>query len=116
DLAALHPEPVLVGRRARRVLVDAGPLPRQRLDRVLGRAAAALGLLEQRLVVLLGGREAVRAHDRLAGIVRVAVAPGRGLRRIRSDRRRAAAAAGPEILDVGRAVAAEVARVAPELP
>src|SRR5690606_14934802 len=69
DLAALHPEPVLVGRRARRVLVDAGPLPRQRLDRVLGRAAAALGLLEQRLVVLLGGREAVRAHDRLAGIV-----------------------------------------------
>src|SRR5690606_24187936 len=78
------------------------------------RAAAFLRLLEQGLVVLLGGLERIRADDRLARIVLVAVAPRRGRRRVIADQR-LAERPSPELLDARRAVAAEVARVAPKL-
>src|SRR5690606_35406969 len=70
-------------------------------------------LFEQRLVVLLRRLERVRAHDRLARVVAVAVAPRRGARRVVADQTRAVA--GPEALDRERAVAAEVARIAPRV-
>src|SRR5690606_42140311 len=60
--------------------------------RVLGRPAAALRLLEQRLVVLLRGLERIRAHDRLARIVAIAISPRGGRWRIVADQRVAVAA------------------------
>src|SRR5690606_28555985 len=91
-----------------------GPLARDRRVGVLGRAAALLRLREQGLVVLLRGLERIRAHDRLTRIVAIAMPPRRRGRRILTDQ--AVAVAAPEILERRRAVAAEVARVAPELP
>src|SRR5690606_16522125 len=70
-------------------------------------------LLEQRLVVLLGGLERIRAHDRLARIVAIAVAPRGRRRRIVADQ--AGAVRAPLLLERDRAVAAEVARIAPEV-
>src|SRR5690606_35273 len=108
-----HAKPVLVVRRECGMAVDAGPLAGNGRVRMLGRAASRPRLLEQRLVVLLRGLERIRAHDRFARIITVAVSPRRGRRRIVTDQPLTVAA--PEILDRGRAVAAEVARIAPEL-
>src|SRR5690606_17330410 len=92
------------------MLVDARPFPRHRGISVLRRSAAAARLLEQRFVMLLGGLERIRAHDRLARVVALAIAPcGRS-----GIDGRSAASALPEILDRDRAQAAEVARIAPE--
>src|SRR5690606_39542462 len=95
------------------MLIPPRPLPGHGRVRVLGRPAAALRLLEQRLVVLLRGLERIRAHDRLARIVAIAISPRGGRWRIVADQRIAVAA--PEVLDRGGAVAAEVARIAPEV-
>src|SRR5690606_34689677 len=82
--------------------------------RMLRRAAPPLRLLEQSVVVLLGGLERIRADDRLARIVLVALAPWRGRRRVVADHRLTERPA-PQLLDARRAVAAEIARIAPEL-
>src|SRR5688572_31348731 len=79
--------------------------------RVLGGAAATAGLLEQCLVMLLRGLEGVRAHYAHARVVAVAITPRRRLRRLLADQRILA----PEILERCGAVAAEVARIAPQL-
>ena len=109
NLHVPHPKPVLVF-RARGMQVTPRPLARHGRVRVLGGAAAPARLREQRLVVLLRGLERVRAHDRLARVIAVAITPRRRRRRIVADQPILA----PEILERGGAVAAEVARVAPE--
>src|SRR5690606_28816574 len=109
----LVPEQLRVPVLAARPYVAAGPLAGHGRIRVLRRPAAPLRLLEQRLVVLLRGRERIRAHDRLARIVAVAVAPRGGRGRIVADDPRPR---GPLRLERGAAVAAEVARIAPERP
>src|SRR5688500_15377421 len=92
--------------------VAAGPLAGHGGVGVLRRTTALLSLGTQRLVMLLRRFERVRAHDRVARIVAVAVTP-RGRRgRIVADR--AAAVAAPLILDRRGAVAAEVAWIAPQ--
>src|SRR5262249_34863968 len=96
---------------AARMHVAAVPLVRQRLVRVLRGTAALLRLGEQRLVVLLRRLERIGAHDRLARIVAVAVAPRGRARRLVADH---ALARGPLVLDRGRRIAAEVALVGPE--
>src|SRR5690606_23369068 len=55
----------------------------------------------------------IRADDRLARIVPIAEPPRRTPRRILADQ--ADAVTAPKILERGRAVAAEIARVAPQL-
>ncbi len=95
--------------------VAARPLAGNRRVRVHRRAAAAARFLAQRLVVSLGRREGVRAHDRCARIVAIAITPRRRPRRIVADRVLAEAAGAVLLLDRQPAVAAEVARVAPEL-
>src|SRR5690606_13077805 len=112
-LIAAHPVPVLVARRDAGMAVHARPFAGHGRVRVLRRAAALLRLREQRLVVLPRRLERVGAHDGLARVVAVAMAPRGRLRRVVADERLALSA--PELLDARRAVAAEVARVAPEL-
>ena len=110
NLHVPHPKPVLV-LRARGMQVAPRPLAGHGRVRVLGGAAAPARLLEQCLVMLLRGLERVRAHDRLARVIAVAITPRRRLRRILADQPILA----PEILERGRAVAAEVARIAPQI-
>ena len=81
--------------------------------RLLLRAAALRRFGEQRLVVLLRRLERIRAHDRFARIVAVAMTPGGRRRPVVADRGRRVRA--PLLLDAGRAVAAEIAWVRPEL-
>ncbi len=92
--------------------VAAVPFIRKRLVRVDRRAAALLRLFEQRCVMLLRRLELVRADDRFARIVAVAVAPRRIFRATLADE--AGAVRTPLFFDRGRAVAAEVALVGPE--
>ncbi len=96
------------------MLVAAGPFAGHGRVGVLRRAAALRRLGQQRLVMRLRGLERVRADDGLARIVAVAVTP----------RRRARAPSPPisrppvaphSSSSADRAVAAEVARVVPEL-
>src|SRR5690606_36789979 len=94
--------------------VAAAPFAGHGRIRVLRRAAALPRLREQRLVVLLRGLERIRAHDRLARIVAVAVPPSGRRRRIVADDARPAPEPGPLLLERARAVTAEVARVAPQ--
>src|SRR5690606_19246012 len=70
--------------------------------------------LEQRFVVLLGRLERIGAYDRLARIVSIAVAPRRGARRVAAHE--VSVHTGPETFDRERTVAAEVARIAPQVP
>jgi hypothetical protein len=109
------PVPGLLIARARDgAFVHAVPIGGRKIgEGVDVRPAAAPRLGEQRLVVLLRRREAVRAHDRFARIVELAVAPrpvGRVTGRDQRVRRENSA------LDLRRhrAVAAEVALVVPE--
>src|SRR5690606_409203 len=88
---------------------------RHRRVRVLGRPAALLRLLDQRLVVLLCRLERIRADDRLARIVAIAVPP-RGRRRRVVAYHSAAGIRAPLFLARNRAVAAKVARIAPQVP
>src|SRR6185295_15765042 len=118
DLRVCAPIPVLLLRHAaparslERGLVHAVPLGcRKILEGVYARATAPFRLLEQRLVVLLRTLEGVRAHDRLARQVSVAMAP-RGvlvLADVKGIRRQDAAL----ILARLRAIAPEVALVGP---
>src|SRR5690606_13129932 len=114
NLHVAHAIPILVAGGASWMHVAAGPLAGNRGVGVLGRPAAAARLLEQPSVVRLRGLEFIGADYRLARIVAVAVAPRSARRRIVPDR--AAAVTAPEVFDRSRAVAAEIARVAPERP
>src|SRR5688572_28414587 len=115
-------------REIRRDLQDGAVVPRRRLLalpsipavpvgqrclRVDGRPALALGLGEQRRVVLLRRLERVRAHDLLARVIAVAESPGCRARRIVSDQRHLVGA--PDLLEADRRVAAVIARVEPEI-
>src|SRR5690606_23384123 len=62
----------------------------------------------------LRGLERIRADDRLARIVAIAVPPSGRRRRIVADDARPAPEPGPLLLERARAVTAEVARVAPQ--
>ena len=94
--------------------VAAAPLAGNRRVRVLRRAAVAARFLEQRVVVRLGRLERVRADDRCARIVAIAIAPGRRARRIVADRVALKRLAPCCCSMREAAVAAEVARIAPE--
>ncbi len=93
--------------------IAAVPFERQRGARLLRGAAVRLRLFEQRAVVLRRRLERIRAHDRGARVVPVAMAPRRGLRPA-MDRGDAEVARTALLVEREAAVAAEVARVAPE--
>ena len=96
-----------------RSLIHAVPLgSREIRERIDVRTAAALRLLEQRLVMLLRGFEAIGADDRFARIADLAVSPrGFCVRAVIQLRLRQNPAL---ILRRLRAIAAEVARIAPK--
>src|SRR6185503_6707772 len=100
---------------AARALVHPVPLGRRKvLEGVDARTAALLRLREQRLVVRLRRLEAVRTYDGRARIVELAVSPRTVLglvRGVHAGRLQDTALH----LRAHRAVAAEVARVAPEI-
>ena len=93
--------------------VEAAPVGRDRRIRVLRRTAASFRFVEQRLVVRLRSPERIRAYDGRTWVIAVAVSPGRRPRGVVSDRRRHDGPA--RRFETLRAVAAEVAWIAPEL-
>ncbi len=114
DLCVGAPIPVLLMLRVvRRARIDAVPLGRRKiLERIDIRAAAAASFLQQRLVVLLGGLEGIGADDGLARQAAVAMTP-RGIR-VRARVQRVGAQNAALNFGRHRAVAAEVALVAPQ--
>jgi len=113
NLVPEHAVPSAERRLDRDAAIPSVPLERQLLAGLLRGAAAPPRVGEQRRVVRFGRLEGVRAHDRLARIVALTVAPGRRLRP-RQDRHATEVARPALLLDGQAAVAAEVARIAPQ--
>ena len=97
------------------VRVASVPVRRHALAAELRRAAFGTGFRKQRLIVRSSRREPVGAHDVLTRVVRIAVTPS-ARAGIVLDVRGCAGIVAPLRIEPERAVAAEVARIAPKFP